>query len=142
MKETLAMFLEIQNQRSKKNPVVRNYGAEQEILKFKKQEALIHGLTPPAEETEGIFSNRKSDACSEVERKSATKRSKQQTIQDIKLTYGFLRRLEEEGKNVKIGNEISDLLFLEEKDNENKERLEEENAKKSRKPRPRDVVDF
>lgn len=41
--------------------MVRNYGAEQEILKFKKQEAALHGLTPPAEEPEGIFSNRKSD---------------------------------------------------------------------------------
>jgi hypothetical protein len=36
MKETLAMFLEIQNARSKKNPVVRNYGKEMEILKFMK----------------------------------------------------------------------------------------------------------
>lgn len=43
---------------------------------------------------------------------------------------------------MKIGSEISDLLFLEEKDKENKERLEEKDAKKSRKPRPRDVVDF
>lgn len=43
---------------------------------------------------------------------------------------------------MKIGSEISDILFLEEKDKENKERLEEENAKKTKKPRPRDVVDF
>jgi hypothetical protein len=43
---------------------------------------------------------------------------------------------------VKIGQEINDILFLEEKERENKERLEEENAKKSKKPRPRDVVDF
>ena len=89
-----------------------------------------------------MFSNRKSDVYSDIERKSVSNRSKPQSIQDIKLTYGFLRRLEEEGKNVKIGSEISDLLFLEEKDKENKERLEEENAKKSKKPRPRDVVDF
>jgi hypothetical protein len=64
------------------------------------------------------------------------------SIADIKLTYGFLRRLEEEGKNVKIGSEINDILFFEEKTQENKDRLEEENAKKSKKPRPRDVVDF
>lgn len=115
---------------------------EIEILKFKKLEAALHGLTPPYEEPEGIISNRKSDLQSDLERKSFTNRSKPQSMQDIKLTYGFLRRLEEEGKNVKIGSEISDLLFLEEKDKENKERLEEENAKKSRKPRPRDVVDF
>lgn len=89
-----------------------------------------------------MCSNRKSDAQSDAEPKSLTNRSKPQSIQDIKLTYGFLRRLEEEGKNVKIGSEISDLLFLEEKDKENKERLEEKDAKKSRKPRPRDVVDF
>lgn len=64
------------------------------------------------------------------------------SISEIKLTYGFLRRLEEEGKNVKIGSEINDILFFEEKTKENKERLEEENAKKLKKPRPRDVVDF
>jgi len=34
---------------------------EIEILKFKKLEAALHGLTPPYEEPEGIVSNRKSD---------------------------------------------------------------------------------
>jgi hypothetical protein len=35
MKETLSMFLDIQKARENKNPVIRNYGAEIEIMKFK-----------------------------------------------------------------------------------------------------------
>lgn len=63
-------------------------------------------------------------------------------VSEIKLTYGFLRRLEEEGQNVKIGSEINDILFLDEKEKAFKDKLEEDHKKKQRKPRPRDVVDF
>jgi hypothetical protein len=63
-------------------------------------------------------------------------------VADVKLAFGFLRRLEEEGYNVNIGAEINDILFLEEKEREIKQKMEEDHAKKSRKPRPRDMVDF
>jgi hypothetical protein len=35
MKETLGMFLEIKKARDRRNPVVRNYGMDLEIQKFK-----------------------------------------------------------------------------------------------------------
>jgi hypothetical protein len=53
-----------------------------------------------------------------------------------------LRRLEEEGQAVNISNEINDILYLDEKEREIKERIEEEQLKKSRKPRPSDILDF
>ena len=53
-----------------------------------------------------------------------------------------MRRLEEEGQAVNISNEINDILYLDEKEREIKERIEEEQLKKSRKPRPRDILDF
>ena len=67
---------------------------------------------------------------------------KPKKVAEIMLEYGFLKRLEEEGKNVKIGTEINDILFLDERDREIKERLEEEHLRKAKKPRPRDIVDF
>jgi hypothetical protein len=67
---------------------------------------------------------------------------KPKKVAEIMLEYGFLKRLEEEGKNVKIGAEINDILFLDERDREIKERLEEEHLRKAKKPRPRDIVDF
>ena len=63
-------------------------------------------------------------------------------VSEIKLNYGFLRRLKEEGQNVNIGQEINDILYLDEKERATKERLEAEHRKKMKKPRPRDVVDF
>ncbi len=63
-------------------------------------------------------------------------------VADIKLSFGFLRRLEEEGYNVNIGTDINDILFLDEREREIKEKMEEEALKKSRKPRPRDIIDF
>lgn len=38
------------------------------------------------------------------------------SVQEIKLSYGFLKRLEEDGQDVKIGSEINDILFLDEKE--------------------------
>jgi hypothetical protein len=63
-------------------------------------------------------------------------------LADIKQSFCFLRRLEEEGKNVNIGNEINDILYMDEKEREMKEKMEEEHLKKSRKPRPRDIIDY
>jgi hypothetical protein len=60
----------------------------------------------------------------------------------VKLSYGFLRRLEEEGCNVNIGADINDILYLDEREREIKEKMEEDALKKSRKPRPRDIIDI
>ena len=79
-------------------------------------------------------------SCAEEEQKQGIKRPMR--LSEIKLSYGFLRRLEEEGQNVKIGQDINDILFLDEREKATKERLEEEHKRKLKKPRPRDVVDF
>jgi len=63
-------------------------------------------------------------------------------VSQIKLSYGFLRRLEEEGQQVKISADINDILYLDEKEQAFKERLEEEHKKKLKKPRPREIIDF
>ena len=61
---------------------------------------------------------------------------------DLKQSYGFLKRLGEEGQNVKIGSEINEILFLDDEKQKTIELQEEDNQKKLRKPRPRDVVNF
>lgn len=63
-------------------------------------------------------------------------------VSEVKQAFGFLRRLEEEGKNVKMSQDINDILFIEEKEREIKEKIVQDQLKKSKKPRPRDVIDF
>ncbi len=43
---------------------------------------------------------------------------------------------------MKMSQDINEILFIEEKERELKEKMDEEELKKSRKPRPRDIIDF
>jgi hypothetical protein len=72
-------------------------------------------------------------------RKAIAKRTQQG---ENKNSLGFLKRLEEEGHNVKINAELNEILFLDDEKRAAIEKLEEENQKKSRKPRPRDIFDY
>ena len=53
----------------------------------------------------------------------------------------FLRRLEQEGENIKINEETEELLYREEKQREFEEQTLAEYNQKQKKPRPRDLFD-
>ena len=130
--------------RERKNPVIRNYGLEIEIEELRRLE---EELEKEEEEEDAEEQNVEEPATDQIVDSRLTDSrggipQKKKKISEIKLTYGFLRRLEEEGKNVKIGQEINDILFMEEKEKAIKERLEEEQKRKMKKPRPREIVDF
>lgn len=117
---------------------MRNYGIDFEVETFKN---LLEGA--PLLDIKLDFSSPTNSPRGMGDGSHSRKKQHQpMSISEVKLAYGFLKRLEVDGQNVQIGSEINDVLFLEERSKAVKERLEEEHKKKAKKPRPRDVVDF
>jgi hypothetical protein len=120
LKDTLRFYSQVQKTRDLKYPVVRNYGLAYEAQKLREQDqAPLSPLT--------------SEALSRPRRKPA---------EEVRNSLGFLKRLEEEGQNVKISEELNGILNMDDEKRAIIEKLEEENSKKSKKPRPRDLYDF
>eukprot|EP00347_Sterkiella_histriomuscorum_P022870 403336849 len=151
IKETLKIFHKIKMQRDKFD-VVRNYGPQWELEQIEDQmQQERENINPSAtvqfqkqnlSQMTKSHGGRGSGEKSKIFARNKSIQAQQAYNQEVRQNCGFLKRLDDVGAHIKMDQEVGDILFFEEREKEIKEKMMEEYKKKTRKPRPRDYIDF
>ncbi|CDW82102.1 UNKNOWN [Stylonychia lemnae] len=131
IKETLKIFHNLKA-KSEKEEVYRNYGPTWEIEQNEERKLQVQ-FQKPEEDSKSDKDNKS---------KYIHHHTLHERVQDVRTNCGFLKKLDEIGANVKMDQEVNELLYLEDKEKDKKEQMLEDFKKSVKKLRPREIFDI